>query len=59
MDKEFSEFQDTVREANMTLYVALECAAYVLRRARELPLDQRVGMIERLKGLISVTQDNR
>lgn len=57
MDKEFSDFQQTVREINKVSNVALECAAYVLRRAQELPLDQRKDMIERVKSLISVTQD--
>lgn len=57
MDKEFSDFQNTVREPNLALHVALECVAYVLTRARELTLDQRRGMIERLKGLISPTED--
>lgn len=59
MDSEFSDFQETVRKINKVSNVALECAVYVLSRARELPLDQRKGMIERLKGLISVTQDSR
>ena len=59
MDNEFSDFQQTVREINKVSNVALECAAYVLSRARELPLDQRKRMIERLKGLISISEDGR
>lgn len=54
MDKEFSDFQDTVKGTNKTLSLALECASFVLNKARELPLDQRKHMIERVKSLISI-----
>jgi len=36
--------------------MALECAAYIKRRALELPLNQRKGIVERLKQLISVDE---
>jgi hypothetical protein len=57
MDTEFSNFQQEVRETNKASQVALECATFVLRRALELPQDRRKGMIERLKKLVSVTEE--
>jgi hypothetical protein len=57
MENEISDFQEEVRETNKASTMALECAAYILRRACELPLNQRKGMIERLKQLISVDED--
>lgn len=54
MDKEFSDFQDTVRKTNKTLSVALQCASFVMNKARELPLEERKDMNERVKSLISI-----
>lgn len=54
MDEEFSDFQGAVKERNEILSAAIQCAAYVLHRSREFPLDQRRGMIERVKLLISI-----
>jgi hypothetical protein len=58
MDNKLSDFQQVVRENNKASTVALECAAYVLRRALELPLEQRKAMIERLIHMVSVGGEN-
>jgi len=57
MSTELSDFQKRVRETNKAATMALECAACVLRRAFELPMDQRREMLEQVKEWISLDKD--
>jgi hypothetical protein len=56
MDGQFSEFHRKVEETNETLTAALQCAAFVLRRARELSPEQRRCMVSIVKDLISMEE---
>lgn len=51
---DFSELQQSVSEDNKKVLIALECTVFILRRAQELPSDQRLSMVEIVKDLISV-----
>lgn len=54
MDNQFLKIKKTLRETNWTLIVALQCATFLLRQARELSPDQRREMLGVLKDLISL-----
>ena len=56
MNGQFSEFHRAVKETNETLTAALRCAAFVLRRARELSPDQRRSMVSIVRDLISMEE---
>jgi len=54
---EFQELQQMIREKNELTKSALECAAFLLNRARELPPDQRKHMLKFVSNLISAEAD--
>jgi hypothetical protein len=51
---DFSEFLISLKNANQVNTEALQCAAIILRRAQELPVNQRPLMLDIVKKLISV-----
>jgi len=55
---DFSTFQKAINEDNKTILSALECTVFILRRAQELPVDQRLSMVEIVRGLISMKDKN-
>ena len=51
---EFKELGQVVREKNEMTRSALECAAFVLSRARELPPNLQKSMLTFVRDLISI-----
>jgi len=57
MQISLSQFEEMVRNKNEITRIALDCTAFVLRRARSLPPDQQRHMLTLLTNLISVQQE--
>jgi hypothetical protein len=55
---DFYQFQQSLRETNESLNLALKCAVIILERAQELPLAQRGIMIDMVRDLISVNGED-
>ena len=53
MDQDIFEFLRSLKERNRADHIALQCARFVLGRAKELSPEGRKYMIEYLKELIS------
>jgi hypothetical protein len=53
----FHELKEIVRVRNEVTKVALECSAFLFQRAWELPQDQRRSMLELVKRLITLEND--
>jgi hypothetical protein len=51
---DFYQFQQSLRETNETMNLALKCAVIILERAQELPLIQREFALDMVNELISV-----
>jgi hypothetical protein len=49
---DFYQFQQSLRETNESLNLALKCAVIILERAQELPPAQRTCVIDMVEALI-------
>lgn len=54
---DFYQFQQSLRETNESLNLALKCAVIILERAQELPPAQRICALDMVEALISGYED--
>jgi hypothetical protein len=50
---DFYQFQQSLRETNESLNLALKCAVIILERAQELPVTQREFALDMVEDLMS------